>query len=161
MFVSDSAKPMIKLACRQAMPADTDHMSVHTRCMQHMTFAAFVYTVSDLKVINDMYCSTLIAHKAHTMKRLRQSVKELIRKELIVSFEPATQEQVRTNRTAVDLLNGVDHDLLEEDDHVHADALVGKRRVARARLLELCGGDWRTAPNCPHLQLRLRMQNEG
>ena len=142
---SDSAKALVKLAGNRGQAATSDHMSVHSRCMMHMIFSAFVYTISDLQVINDMFCATTLTHKGLVMKELRTSVRKYIEEHIEIDFTRPDPDVVRQNRAIVSLLNGLDAEASEDCEVGDFDRVskVSERRLqARTRLLNICGGDW-------------------
>ena len=83
---TDSAKALVKTAAGiaansgKALTEALRHPNlIHARCMMHMMFAAFVYVVSSLDIINPMFCATVRANKGETKRGVRQIAKEIIK----------------------------------------------------------------------------------
>ena len=116
---TDSAKALIKTAACLAEVAGTDSTIalkhprfMHARCMMHMMFAAFVYMVSELDIINPMYCATVRANKGDVKRGFRDLIKASIEAKIRFIYADPGVHHAR-NAKCVELLDHI-------DDQAHA-----------------------------------------
>lgn len=82
ILISDSAATLINVASHLAAQARgvDDLLVLHARCLMHRMFGAFVHSVTQLDVINPMYCATCLLHKGHHMRKVKEHVEAIVRR---------------------------------------------------------------------------------
>ena len=113
---SDSAKAMIKMAAirkaaarakypltdprPETVPVIRPKRTVHIRCMMHMMFAAFICAVKPTLNLSDLYCATILMHKANNIKDLRSNVLATIQRRVKIIYTPPGDADANYDRNA-------------------------------------------------------------
>jgi len=112
--------------------------------MMHMMFAALVAASKPFFGISELYCSTVLLHKANNMRDVRAAVLEEIdsRVDIVYDLPPGYAINRERNASIFALMDSIENEFARNDADFGGDDFGSFRRAARERLLDICPGAW-------------------